>query len=227
MLRDRSGISTELPDPEGTGIEDSGLVPQIYNMLCSGWSVWQVVIVLAQTEGLTLDVKAVQAYSERIPQERYLPATSLIKHFLGVKVITDPLGEMEMMLRLSQERLSALLEEEQGGQDSDEREKGVSKRSRANVEINSYWRKLREFAELQDKLGITGFIKATRGGPARGGPTLAEIIGLKVTERTVEIQAKAQTRGGEVIEGEAKEVEEDGEPMGPLDAKQVVADATQ
>jgi hypothetical protein len=215
MLRDRSGISTELPDPEGTGIEDSGLVPQIYNMLCSGWSVWQVVIVLAQTEGLTLDVKAVQAYSERIPQERYLPATSLIKHFLGVKVITDPLGEMEMMLRLSQERLSALLEEEQGDQDSDEREKGVSKRSRANVEINSYWRKLREFAELQDKLGITGFIKSTRGGPQRGGPSLAEIIGLKLTERTLEVQTKtvppAPTQAGEgneaeIIEGEVATV---------------------
>lgn len=199
MLRDRSNISTDLPDAEGTGIENSGLVPQIYNMLLSGWSVWQVVIVLAQTEGITLDVKAVQAFYERIPQDRFLPATSLIKHFRGVKVITDPLGEMEMLLRLCQERLSGLLEEEQ---EDDEGESRAGKRTKTDVAINAYWRKLREFAELQDKMGITGFIKARKGEGQRGVPSLADIIGLKLTERTVEVQTAQARDEGQVIDGE-------------------------
>ena len=218
VLRDRSAVGTELPDPEGTGIEDSGLVPQIYNMLCSGWSSWQVVIVLAQTEGITLDEGAVRAYAERIPQDRFLPATSLIKHFQGIKVITDPLGEMEMLLRLCQERLSTQLEEEQGA----EAEEAYKLRTRINADINAYWRKLREFAELQDRLGITGFIKAAKGPGQRGGPTLADIIGVKLTERTVELQTKqgacpdprsgrgegADTNPSDVIDGEAQEVSE-------------------
>jgi len=205
MLRDLPRRVVDAPDVEETGVPDV-FKQQVFEMLCSGFSPGQVSVMLYEQEKTYVEPPRVKAYFDLIPQRMLLPSTALRRHFFNINVITDSMAEMQLLLRLEQERLSAKLEAEQ-------RTGKISKSAQSN--INSYWRKLTQFTQLKQQMGLVKAVKVQEREPEKTRiPTMAEIIAgrlndrqvdITLTERQVEITGHIEQ--GEIVEGEVKELD--------------------
>jgi hypothetical protein len=134
-LRDLEGI------PDAPAMEELGPYSQeVFDAICSGWSNGMVVTYLRDRHEFTPPMEVIQQYRETVPLELILPSTALQRHFHGLRVMVDPLVEMQMILRLEHERLSYEMEQEQLARD------GFN--PRVDVRKNAYWKHLKEFAEL-------------------------------------------------------------------------------
>jgi len=182
-------------DPGETGVPKRYAQP-IYEMLCSGFTPGQTSVMLLQAENVYVEPDKVRAYRLLIPEEYFLPQTALRRHFFNINVISDPIAELQLLLRLEQERLSHELHSEQGGEH-------LSRTVQAH--INSYWRKLLQFAQLKGEMGLAKGAVQQQSEPERHKlPTIADIIGAELAKRQLEINIRAPTPG-DVVEGEIVE----------------------
>jgi hypothetical protein len=206
VLRDLPRRVSDAPPVGETGVPDV-FKQRVYEMLCSGFSPGQVSVMLYESEKTYVEPVKLSAYFDLIPTRMLLPSTALRRHFFNLNVIADPMAEMQLLLRLEQERLSAMLEAEQD-------KKKISKAAQSH--INSYWRKLTQFTQLkQQMMGQMKTVKTQAAEPEKTHlPTMAEIIAgrladrqteITVTERKVEIGGRVQE--GDVVDAEARDVE--------------------
>jgi hypothetical protein len=195
VLRELPRRVVDAPDVEETGVPEV-FKQQVFEMLCSGFSPGQVSVMLYEQEKTYVEPPKIHAYFDLIPQRMLLPSTALRRHFFNMNVITDSMAEMQLLLRLEQERLSAKLEAEQ-------RTGKMTKSVQSN--INSYWRKLTQFTQLKQQMGLVKAAKVQEREPEKARiPTMADIISMKVTERQVEITGHSQQ--GEIVDAESREL---------------------
>jgi len=204
MLRELPRRVVDAPDVEETGVPDV-FRQQVFEMLCSGFSPGQVSVMLYEQEKTYVEPPKVKAYFDLIPQRMLLPSTALRRHFFNINVITDSMAEMQLLLRLEQERLSAKLEAEQ-------KTGKMTKSAQSN--INSYWRKLTQFTQLKQQMGLVKAVKVQEREPEKTRiPTMAEIITGRLNDRQVDItlterqvEITGHTEQGEIVEGEVREI---------------------
>jgi hypothetical protein len=204
MLRDPPRRVSDAPEVGETGVPDV-FKQRVYEMLCSGFSPGQVSVMLYESEKTYVEPVKLSAYFDLIPTRMLLPSTALRRHFFNLNVIADPMAEMQLLLRLEQERLSAMLEAEQD-------KKKISKAAQSH--INSYWRKLTQFTQLKQMMGRMKTVKTQAAEPEKSHiPTMAEIIAgrladrqteITVTERKVEIGGRIDD--GDIVDAEVRDL---------------------
>jgi len=117
---------------------------EVYDMLCSGWSVTRIYRYLEAVRHAKVPLQDIISMLASIPESDILPKTVLQKEFAGADIEIDAIGEMARLLRLQSERIGvALLLEKAVG----ERVPYVETASRV------YWVMLREYVSTKQLVG--------------------------------------------------------------------------
>lgn len=183
---DATGIVTTCSLMEG----DPQLKQDVFNMLCSGWSPARISKHLLKT-GAGLSVKEINAFLNQIPITWILPVSHLRKALQDLDVKVDAVGQMERLLRTTEDRLSTalLLEDIAPSQDGGGTGgKGAGAGRGITIEATRmtqmYWQMLREFVQLQQSIGDMPSEPVpidVRLNSGTGTPTLRDLLAQRVT----------------------------------------------
>ena len=149
----------------------------VFNAICSGWSNGMIVAHLRENYDTTPPLDLIQEYRELVPLDRILPTTEMDAHFRGLRVMVDPLVEMQKILRIEQERLSTAWHVEKLA------DEGFN--PQVDARLRTHWKHLKEFAELTQR--------ESGGIPAEGEPEtllFGDLFVVKATATRTHVQVE-------------------------------------
>jgi len=175
--------------------DDEPLKQEVFDKLCSGWTAAKISRDLLRSRGIALRPYAIKQFFDNIPASYILPPTHIRQKLMQLDIQVDAVGEMQRLLRITEERLATALLVEDLAPDSNSTASidGSKSKSPKGITVEGtrmttiYWQMLKDFVEIQQELGdlpkepITLDILALAGadgvlGPGGAPRTLRDIL---------------------------------------------------
>jgi len=125
---------------------------EVRELLCSCWSPPRIFSFMRETKNVIIPVADIYTYLDSIPADDILEMSILQAKYNNLSIKVDALGEMERLLRLSSDRMGAVINIEKSR---------LERIPYLDTAIAAYWKMLREFVAIQQSIGALPMKGAT------------------------------------------------------------------